>query len=287
MRGRSKYIGLAAGSRLPAPAGYVEVFVLFVKPPVEAYRDPSLEDSLYLESHGARTYAEYNYLGGGLTAKVKLGHFEKVLALCRDLLGSAPVIDFGCADGVFLPSLSKYFPHVTGVDIRQDFIKVSRVVCDNLGLDNVTLICNQGMSFDRLREAIPGPACRLAFVLEVLEHVGDRDTMYEDKVALVGDLFGLLDRDGRVVVSVPKMTGIAFLVQRIGLSLFGLKREPVSTGELLRATFLGNTDALEERWVQDHIGFNHRKLETFLGREFRILRRTGTFFQAIYLLSRR
>jgi len=260
--------------------------VLFVKPPVEAYRDPSLEDTFYLESHGAKTYAEYNYLGGGLGARAKLGHFHAVLKLCREMFGQANVVDFGCADGVFLPSLSKYFNHVAGVDIREEFIRVSRVMAENMGLANVELHCNKDMSREQLKKRMSGGPYSLAFIREVLEHVGDPATMHEDKVALVQDVFSLLEPRGRVVISAPKMVGLAFLVQRIGLAALRLKREPVTFRELMRATFLKDTDALESRWIHDHIGFNHLKMERSLEKEFRIVKRTGTFFQAIYLLER-
>ncbi len=260
--------------------------MLFVKPPVEAYRDPSLEGMCYLESHQARTYAEYNYLNGGLAANVKLAHFEKCLELTRAWFGSAKVIDFGCADGVFLASLAHHFEQVVGVDIRPDFIQVCRAVVANLKLANVELHCNREMSFEALRGSLsPGPY-RLAFVLEVLEHVGEPGgDVGAARIDLLKEIAGLLAEDGRIVVSVPKMIGLPFLVQRLALAVLRLKREPISLGELLRASLLGDTVALERRWNRDHLGFNHRRLEEQLRQEFQIVRRTGTFFQAIYVLA--
>lgn len=261
--------------------------MLFVKPPVEAYRDPSLDGSFYMESHGARTYAEYNYLRGGLAARVKLSHFEKVLALSRPYFNHANVIDFGCADGVFLPSLCKHFNHVVGIDIREEFVTASRVLCGNLGLENVELFCNREMTAGQLKGRISKGPYSLAFILEVLEHVGEPGDMCRPRMQLLTDVFSLLEPGGTIIVSVPKMTGLPFLVQRLGLAALRLRREPLGFGELMKATFLHKTDTLEKRWAWDHIGFNHRKLEEQLRREFNLIRRTGTFFQAVYMLQRK
>jgi 2-polyprenyl-3-methyl-5-hydroxy-6-metoxy-1,4-benzoquinol methylase len=260
--------------------------MLFVKPPPESFRDASLGDTYYLKAYNARTYAEYNYLGGGLAARVKLGHFNRVLRLCSRDFGTCDVLDFGCADGVFLPSLATYFPHATGVDVREDFVLTAQAMVRNLSLANCNVICNGEMTFGQLRKALGGRQYRLAFMLEVLEHVGSIDTMYEDKVALVGEVLNLLREDGRLVVSVPKMTGPAFLLQRFGLAVLRLRRERLTWGELFAAGLCGKTSGLEKRWCQDHLGFNQNKLEAALSREFTLSRERGTLFQAIYTVSK-
>ena len=262
--------------------------MLFIPPSRQVFDDPALEGNCYLESHGARTYSEYNYLGGGLSARVKLRHFEVSLCLCREWFGAASVLDFGCADGVFLPSLAHYFPQVAGVDIRPDFIRVAQVLAERLDLRNVRLVCNANMSHEELAELL-GQTYDLAFMLEVLEHVGTPGRpaaeIYEEKMSLVAQVMSLLGADGRVVVSVPRMTGPAFLAQRAGLAALGLRREPLSFGELLQAGLLRRTKSLEQRWRGNHLGFNERTFRRLLAERFRLLRSRSTFFQDIHMIA--
>ncbi|MCW5206398.1 class I SAM-dependent methyltransferase [Desulfobulbus sp. F5] len=259
--------------------------MLFIEPKPEAFRHPTLMDIHYMESHGARTYAEYNYLGGGLSKRFKRSHFERALMLSRDAFGRANVIDFGCADGVFLPSLSHYFKSVIGIDVRDDFIRIANIVIQNLSLDNVELLCNFKKPFDYLKETTKNKKFDMAFCLEVLEHVGESNMMYENQIDLVGDIFSLLDSNGKIIVSVPKMVGFAFMLQRLALAALDLQREPVSTMDIFRAGLLRSTDHLESRWRNNHIGFNHLKLEAHLRKQFHIVKKTQTLFQVLYIIQ--
>ena len=88
---------------------------------------------------------------------------------------------------------------------------------------------------------------RVAFLLETLEHVGDPSRFYESKMEFLDGVFGLLQPRGRVVISVPKMVGISFLVQRATLRLLGMHREEIGRRNLFNAVVRRNTDALEPR----------------------------------------
>ncbi len=256
----------------------------FVRPPESVYRDPDLE---FMD--GFRTYGEYNYLRPGLASRVKLAHFEKALELASDGFGREAVIDFGCADGVFLPSLARYFPRVVAVDRVPMFRDIAARVVKEIGADHIEVICNEELDDDALAARLSGAPWHTAFCLEVLEHVGDPErpeTAYDAKLALLETLFRLLQPGGRVIASVPTMVGLPFLAQRAALAILGGWREPLSWGELLRAGLLRDTDALEQRWDGGHLGFNHVRLERALAGRFRIDRRTNLGFQVVYELRR-
>jgi 2-polyprenyl-3-methyl-5-hydroxy-6-metoxy-1,4-benzoquinol methylase len=255
---------------------------LYEDPPIAAY-----EGVDYQFTEGFRTYAEYNYLRSGLAARIKKSHFEAALRLTQAHFGTCSVIDFGCADGIFLPSLSKYFDHVVGIDTVPGFARISEHIKDHLDLSNVIVLCNQERSLSDLKGELPEGDYKLLFLLEVLEHVGEKDRLYESKIDFLRDAAALIYRDGLIVVSVPRMVGMPFLVQRFALWLMRLKREPMSLSEFLQAGFLGRTDRLERRWSGGHLGFNHRKLEKHLGRAFRIERKKNLAFQVLYLLRSR
>ena len=65
---------------------------------------------------GSATYTKYNYTKQGIASFLRVRHFEHALRLTREHLCEFNAIDFGCADGPFLPSLSGYFRHVVAID---------------------------------------------------------------------------------------------------------------------------------------------------------------------------
>jgi len=136
-----------------------------------------------------KTYAEYNYLRPGLASFIKSRHFEVALKLTRQYFHRYNVIDFGCADGVFLPSLAKYFGAVCGIDKNQCFINLAQSLVEQLALNNVKLICNQTLSIEEIRTQISAdPNYQVLFLLETLEHIGQKEALYESKVAFIEEL---------------------------------------------------------------------------------------------------
>ena len=259
--------------------------MLFIAPPLSAYKCPELKDRQYVD--GTATYAEYNYLRAGIASRVKIRHFELALRATRGLFGNVNAIDFGCADGVFLPSLSRYYDRVLGIDVSMDMVEVARIVVESLHLRNVSLLCNRGLSFEQLRGMSRGEIFRVAYALEVLEHVGQQPDPWGSRVLFLKGLFSLLDEKGIVVVSVPKMTGMSFLWQRIALALLGCRREPLSWRQLFRAVVFKDTSELESRWNGDHLGFNHVRLEEQMRAHFEVVERIETVFQVVYVLRAR
>jgi 2-polyprenyl-3-methyl-5-hydroxy-6-metoxy-1,4-benzoquinol methylase len=150
------------------------------------------------------------------------------------------------------------------------------------------VVCNAGLTMDELRErlAADGRRYRVLFLLETLEHVGEREDPGGSRVRFLQDLFTLLADDGVIVVSVPNMVGLAFAVQRIGLAVTGSVREPISAADFLRASLMRDTRSLARRWHGEHLGFDHTRLEPHLHRAFRIVRKRHIFFQVLYVLAR-
>lgn len=238
----------------------------------------------------AKTYTEYNYLESGLGSFLKVRHFEHALALVEDDFHWCNVIDFGCADGPFLPSLSKYFDHVIGIDREPDFILMAKNIARMLG--NVGIVDNSNLSIEQIKAKLKYK-CHILFLLETIEHIGDKDNPWESRIKFIDDLFGLLEKHGTIVISVPNMVGIPFLIQRIGLFVFNAKRDKLSFGELMKASFLNDTTELEKRWQEwhmsdtRHIGFNHLKLEQHLRDKFTIVKKKDIFFQILYVIRKK
>lgn len=103
----------------------------------------------------------------------------------------------------------------------------------------------------------------MLFLLETLEHVGERERMWDSRAEFVEALFGLLRPEGQVIVTVPNMVGLGFLFQRAALRGLRLPRErKLSGNEFWRAVALRDTEVLERRWKgpHGHLGFSHRRL---------------------------
>lgn len=234
---------------------------------------------------GYKTYTQYNYSGSGIASFLKTWHFETALRLTKDLFHQANVIDFGCCDGPFLPSLSRYFNSVVGIDVNPDFIEIASKLCEELKIKNIRLICNDRMSMKNVKSQLTNKKYRIVFLLETLEHAGSRERMYESKIDFLKEILTLVEDKGIVVVSVPKMVGISFLIQRFGLKILGMDREPISPKEFLKSAFLCNTEELEKHWDGGHLGFNHKTLEQYLQKHFSVIRKKDIFFQVIYVIG--
>ncbi len=256
----------------------------YVTPPRDVFS--SMEGDDY--AAGFRTYAEYNYLRSGVAAAIKTRHFEAALELTKDHFHRCNVIDLGCADGVFLPSLSRHFDHVLAVDRFPMFLKVAAQLVKKLRLDNVEVRPNEAARSHDVKVPRLEKRYHIAYLLEVLEHIGSRTDLYGAKIGFLKQAASLLDDDGFMVISVPIMVGIPFLLQRIGLAAFGLLREKISLKDLLKAGLFRNTEDLEKNWrgEDSHLGFNHKKLERYLKRDFRIVKKKNLFFQMLYLIKK-
>jgi 2-polyprenyl-3-methyl-5-hydroxy-6-metoxy-1,4-benzoquinol methylase len=254
----------------------------FIKPPADVYLSV---DSTYCQ--GYKTYSEYNYLRPGISSYIKSWHFEMALDLTKDYFHKANVIDFGCADGVFIPSLSKYFNHVLAIDQKPSFMKTASGLVKALNLSNVELLCNDGLTIRNAGSQLSGIEYHILYLLETLEHVGDKYSLYDSKIHFLQKITSLISREGVMVISVPIMIGLPFLIQRVGLALTGSQWEPISRRNLLKASFFMNTTNLERQWNGGHLGFNHRKLESLMKNEFQILKKRNLLFQVVYLIGKK
>jgi 2-polyprenyl-3-methyl-5-hydroxy-6-metoxy-1,4-benzoquinol methylase len=251
-------------------------------PPASAYSHKQTE---YAQGH--TTYASYNYLRGGLIARVKASHFEAALRMTRPWFG-ANAIDFGCADGVFLPAIARWFPKAVGIDRDPDSIDIADTAMRELELPNVRVICNKDKDTAALAAALAPDRFEVLFTIMALEHFGEQGRLYESRVELVESMFDLLEPNGVIVASVPNMVGLPFLLQRIALSATRLHRDPIGPLQMFNSIVRKDTTALEPNWTPEtHLGFNHLKLLDALQERTYVLEHRSLFFEEMFLLSRK
>jgi 2-polyprenyl-3-methyl-5-hydroxy-6-metoxy-1,4-benzoquinol methylase len=267
--------------RAPEPAPFVYPHTRAFQPAGGRYRGPY------------RSYSHYNYLRPGPIAALKRRHFAVALELARPWFHGTGALDFGCADGILLPSLARYFPRAIGVDRDPAACAIANAVVADLGLDNVRVVCTAGTgTSDALRTAIgatPRTPYGIAFALETLEHIGAPNRRDADalRASTVRDLLALLAPPARIIVSVPRMTGLAFLAKYGAQRLLGVADEPVSLREALDAGVRRDTTALAPRWRGGHVGFDEGTFERAVRGVARIHQRRTTWLSALYVLESR
>lgn len=212
-------------------------------------------------------YSLRNYYLPGPIGWVKRRRFDVALKLARPYNGTA--IDMGCADGVFLPTLSRLYERVIAIDVQQRFIDASQRLVAQTGLTNVDVINGSDAR---------GICADVVYCLETIEHVGCQPDMWGSKRAFVDHCLGLLRPGGRLIISVPKMTGFAMAIK----AATGRDRMPIT--DLARSVFRCDTRKLESRWDGGHIGFSHERLESETLRHFRVERRVSGIVTVFYVL---
>lgn len=243
-----------------------------------------------IEYHGCHSYSEYNYLKKSFISTIKKRHFDIALNLTSKFFFKANVIDFGCADGIFLPSLSNYFCSVLGIERRKNYIILANKMIEELALKNVKIIDNDNLSIKEIEKENLDKEYQIIFLLEVLEHIGNSYyTMYEDRITFLKEIFSLVNNTGIIVISVPKMIGISFFTQYVGLIVLNMNRSRYSLKELINATLFNDTSEIERYWNPGttHKGFSHKKLEKYLEQEFFIVNKRNDFFQVLYVISKK
>lgn len=242
-----------------------------------------------------RTYAHYNYLRPGPIAALKRRRFDIALSLAQPWFYKTGAIDFGCADGVLLPSLARYFTRVAAVDTDSRVIPIARQVVEESHLEHVDVIDSHDMPLPVLRARLLGKngdrEYGVMFLLETLEHVGpdfpaDADC-YGYRVQFLRDLLTFLAPPARIIISIPRMTGIGFLTRYVTQSTLGLAHEHIPVGDALRAGILGDTSALDSQWTGGHLGFNERKMERELRRAFNVVEERRLPFTLMFTIERR
>ena len=126
---------------------------------------------------------------------------KKMLKIAGGIQASS-VLDLGCGQGVFLPTLSSIYPDVKGIDLD---ISIASQIVDIYDLKNVELF--QRDIFDNSFE---DNSFDLIFAPSVLEHFEDQDSLFTE-------LTRILKPKGRIVFSSPTET----ILYEIGRKVFG------------------------------------------------------------------
>lgn len=168
--------------------------------------------------------------------------------------GSAVLLDYGCGQGQFL--------HELAIDIKEE--NPGAVL---LGYDPY-----MSANYDDFRivsdpAAIAPQSVTILTCLEVCEHLTDSETRDFVDFALHA-----LAPNGRMLVTVPIMTGPPVLVKELSRSLLFRQRSDMTGSELFKAAFLGVPARRAEDIKASHRGFDWRATRQILLENFRCIK---------------
>lgn len=137
---------------------------------------------------------------------------------------SSQVLDIGCSDGPFLPSLNYYAKKITAIDISEDLVKKSKKLTDTMLYKSkkISLLTSDGLALPFKDECF-----NLVFCLEVLEHVKNPSTVIEE-------IYRVLKKNGVFICTIPVEIGPSLLIREIIGKITKFNRPHYTRKELIR-----------------------------------------------------
>jgi hypothetical protein len=247
----------------------------FQPPPAELYATAEAE---YLPGHA--TYTDYNYLSAGPLAQIKSAHFEAALDLVTDLVGTTGAIDFGCADGVFLPTLERWFDYVLGIDDDPD--DRARAACRRCARAASRDRRQHGDELGELRERVDTARYGVVFLPRGSSTSAPPTTWWARGSPSSTSCSRSPRRRDDCALG-PEHGRLAVRHSARGPGGYRQHGEPIAARDLVRAVVLKDVDRLEPKWQRhSHLGFNHRKLERAMRREFDVVGKRDLIFSKVY-----
>lgn len=177
---------------------------------------------------------------------------KKSMRLVTPFLGkSAVLLDYGCGEGRFLNDIA--------LDIRgqkPDVVLLGYDPYMTAQYAGYRIICDQ--------TTITTQSVTILTCLEVCEHLTDSE-MQE----FVDFAKNVLAPNGRLLVSVPIMTGPAVLLKELIRSIHFRRRSDMTGSELFKAAFLGVPARRADNIKTSHRGFDWRVTQQTLLQNFR------------------
>lgn len=138
-------------------------------------------------SFDTRVYFNHNKLVGDLFWR----RFQKMLEMAEPSKKGV-ALDFGCGHGMFLPSLSKHYRRVIGIDIKTH--PETKKILKYYGCNNVTVAARDGGD-TRFKDNY----FDVVFCADVLEHFRDLDVPLRE-------IHRILKPNGRLIANSPLET---------------------------------------------------------------------------------
>lgn len=203
------------------------------------------------KSEDPQSYVAQNFTG--LLGAVRRVRFQRALQLARRY-GSRLAVDYGCANGVFLPALSREYHTVIGYDVDIWWRPAAE---RSLVYPNVKLAWSQ----DELAQRLEGRRADAVFCLEVIEHVAPAA-----RPGLLAHMHELLSPYGNLFLSMPIEVGPMAFAKEVYRFARGNYPAGRDIRTLAKAVFLQH--GLAQTDLRDHFAFDFRAVVDLLAGRF-------------------
>ena len=132
------------------------------------------------------------------------------------------ILDLGCSDGPFLPTLNKYGKKIIGLDYSYEWLLDAKNLINyrRYPLKKTVLLNAEGQHLPFKDKSLD-----LVFCLETLEHV-------PNSIKFINEIFRILGENGELVYSIPIEIGISLLIRHLLGKLINFPRESYTLKEL-------------------------------------------------------
>lgn len=178
-----------------------------------------------------------------------------------DISEYSHVLELGCADGPFLPTLNQYTKNMIAIDINEDSIRESKLLNKILKLKQINLLCSDGRALPFKDKSFD-----LIFCLEVLEHI-------KNIKQIVNEIYRILRKNGILICTIPIEIGPSLLIRTLLSKYLKFKRPTFTRKELFKNIFLKRTGKRTEYMgYMGHKNFDWRLVKKEIKRFFENLK---------------
>jgi len=138
------------------------------------------------------------------------------------------VLDMGCSDGPFLPTLNMYAKKIIAMDIDIDLVRKSKNLIKNKlsNSNKINLMTSDGLKLPFRNEHFD-----LIFCLEVLEHVKNSRKVIEE-------IYRILKKNGELICTIPVEIGPSLFIREVLGKIIKFNRPYYTAKELIQNAFL-------------------------------------------------
>jgi SAM-dependent methyltransferase len=138
------------------------------------------------------------------------------------------ILDVGCADGPFLPTLNYYGKKIVATDINKELVDRSKFITKKIlfNSNKINLMTSDGLALPFRNESF-----NAIFCLEVLEHVKEPRIVIEE-------IFRILKKKGTFIITVPIEIGPSLFMREMIGRITKFHRPPYTKKELIQSALL-------------------------------------------------
>ncbi len=170
----------------------------------------------------------------------------------------AIILDLGCADGPFLPTLNRYGKILIGLDYTLEWLLYAKNLKNfrKFPLKKTLLLNAEGCHIPLKDKSID-----IVFCLETLEHV-------PDSIKFINEIFRILKNNGELIYSIPIEIGISLLIRQFIGKIINFPRDSYTLKELLMNGILKKPSKRINN-PYTHKNFDWRIMQRLINKKFK------------------